>query len=30
MEEHLEHARRFQEELLKADTQEKATESIVS
>jgi GntR family transcriptional repressor for pyruvate dehydrogenase complex len=30
MEEHLEHARRFQEELLKADTQEKAAKSIVS
>jgi len=30
MEEHLKHARRFQEELLKANTQEKAIESIVS
>lgn len=30
MEEHLEHARRFQEELLKADTQENAPESVVS
>ncbi len=30
MEEHLEHARRFQEDLLKADTPKKATESIIS
>jgi GntR family transcriptional repressor for pyruvate dehydrogenase complex len=30
MEEHLEHARKFQEELLKAEAQEKAFESVVS
>jgi GntR family transcriptional repressor for pyruvate dehydrogenase complex len=30
MEEHLEHARRFQEELLKAEAQEKALGSVVS
>jgi DNA-binding FadR family transcriptional regulator len=30
MEEHLEHALRFQEELLKAETQEKTLKSVVS